>query len=180
MEVSANWVFILIIIPISGILVGAWDLTKKKIYIWLLVMLWGVVGIIYLFSRRSFLQEEKLVNFPIEKKHYYGSYVIAREFFSGDQVDWQYDHFRFEIKDNDSIYFHQTNGATVNKTYRGKISTIKLDTNENLVLQMDAQTHHILKTNPRLYLKDNELFLVFKSKKYHNVYFKKGEWKEIE
>jgi hypothetical protein len=47
MEVSANWVFILIIIPISGILVGAWDLTKKKIYIWLLVMLWGVVGIYF-------------------------------------------------------------------------------------------------------------------------------------
>ncbi|MDI9875969.1 hypothetical protein [Flectobacillus rivi] len=180
MEISANWVFILIIIPISGILVGAWDLTKKKIYIWLLVMLWGVVGILLLFSKRGSSPEEKLVNIPIEKKHYYGSYVIAREFFSGDQVDWQYNHFRFEIKDNDSIYFHLTNGAKINKTHRGGISTTKLDSNENLMLHMDTPTHHILKTNPRLYFKDNELFLVFKSKKYHNVYFKKGEWKEIE
>lgn len=180
MEISANWVFILIIIPISGILVGAWDLAKKKIYLWLLVILWGLVGIIYLYSRRGSSPEEKLVNIPIEKKHYYGSYVIAREFFSGEQVDWQYDHFRFEIKDNDSIYFHLTNGAKINKTYRGGISTIKLDSNENLILHMDTPTHHILKTNPRLYLKDNELFLVFKSKKYHHVYFKKGEWKEIE
>lgn len=180
MEISANWVFILIIIPISGILVGAWDLTKKKIYIWLLVMLWGVVGILFLFSKRESSPEEKLVNIPIEKKHYYGSYVIAREFFSGDQVDWQYNHFRFEIKDNDSIYFHLTNGAKINKTHRGGISTTKLDSNENLMLHMDTPTHHILKTNPRLYFKDNELFLVFKSNKYHNVYFKKGEWKEIE
>lgn len=180
MEISANWLFILIIIPISGILVGAWDLTKKKIYIWLLGILWFVVGVVYLYRRGSSSSEVPLMNMPIEKKDYYGSYVIAREFFSGDQVDWQYDHFRFEIKDNDSIYFYLTNGAKINKTFRGGISTVTLDTNENLVLHMDTPTHHILKTNPRLYFKDNDLFLIFKSKKYHNVYFKKGEWREIE
>jgi hypothetical protein len=72
-----------------------------------------------------------------------------------------------------------TNGAKINKTHRGGISTTKLDSNENLMLHMDTPTHHILKTNPRLYFKDNELFLVFKSKNIIMSISKKANGKKL-
>jgi hypothetical protein len=59
----------------------------------------------------------------LQKKDYYGEYVINRDYFPGRQADWQYESFRFEIKKNDSIYFYVTEKEKVLKTYRGTIRT---------------------------------------------------------
>ena len=56
----------------------------------------------------------------LTKKDYYGSYIINRNYFAGKQADWQYDHFRFEIRDNDSIYFYMTDKERISKIYKGQ------------------------------------------------------------
>jgi hypothetical protein len=59
----------------------------------------------------------------LEKDDYYGLYIVDRSYFSGKQADWQYNHFRFEIKDNDSIYFYVTEKE---KSYRHMLAKSEL------------------------------------------------------
>lgn len=113
------------------------------------------------------------------KKDYCGQYIINRNYFPGKQSDWQYNNFRFEIKDNDSIYFYVTDKERIVKTFRGTISTIKRNNSERLVIKMEQPTHHILASVHTMYRSTWDFYLVFYSSKFNNVYFKKGEWKPL-
>ena len=115
----------------------------------------------------------------LEKNDYYGQYLINRNYFSGKQADWQYNSFRFEIKDNDSIYFYVTEKQKVIQIFKGTISTIKPTVSERLMLHMAQPTHHILNGNPTTYRSAQGFYLVFNSPKFGNVFFKKGEWKPL-
>lgn len=115
----------------------------------------------------------------LDRSDYYGEYVIDRNYFYGKQADWQYSNFRFEIKENDSLYFYVTDGKKINKTYKGTISTIAPYGSARLMIEMEKPTHHILESNPIIYREVWGFFMVFNSPKFHNMYFRKGEWKEI-
>ena len=84
--------------------------------------------------------------------------------------------FRFEIKNNDSIYFYVTDNEKIIKIYKGAISTIKGYISERLVINMDQPTHHILNSNPTIYRSTWDFYLVFNSGKFGNMYFRKGSW----
>ena len=139
--------------------------------------MWGglISLLILLFVFRP-LWEKKV----LDKSDFYGEYIIDRNYFSGKQADWQYNNFRFEIKKNDSIYFYVTDGKIINETYKGTISTLAPYKSARLVIEMEKPTHHILTTNPTIYREVWDFFMVFNSPKFHNMYFRKGEWKEIE
>ena len=169
--------FIFVLLPISIILFLLWIFTKKKIFgIGLLIMWGGLISLLLLSFILRPLWEKKI----LEKSDFYGEYIIDRNYFSGKQADWQYNHFRFEIKENDSIYFYVTDGEIINKTYKGKISTLAPYKSARLVIEMEKPTHQILTTNPTIYREVWDFFMVFNSPKFHNMYFRKGEWKEIE
>ena len=169
--------FIFIVLPTSIILLLLWVFTKKKFFGIALIAMW--FGMICLWILSAILQPfyTKKV---LEKSDFYGEYVIDREYFSGKQSDWQYNNFRFEIKKNDSIYFYITDGKIINKTYKGKISTLAPYQSARLVVKMEKPTHHILTTNPTIYREVWDFFMVFNSPKFNNMYFRKGKWKEIE
>jgi hypothetical protein len=118
----------------------------------------------------------------LDHEDYYGEYVIKRDFFKGPQSDWQYNHFRFNIKENDSIYFHVTEKERILKTYRGIIETKKRyhKSSSTLIVKMAGQPHHILYYNPTTYRSAWSFYLVFNSPKFYNVFFKKGEWEPID
>ena len=124
----------------------------------------------------SVLANKKVLN----KSDFYGEYVIDRDYFPGKQADWQYNNFRFEINGNDSIFFYVTSGNKILKTYKGTISTLAPYKSARLVIKMQQPTHHILTTNPTIYREAWDFFLVFKSPKFMNMYFRKGKWKGIE
>lgn len=137
-------IIIFIIFPITLILLITWLITKKSIYVKILgVFYLIIIAIGILSSIINYLTSPKTLN----KSDYYGEYVIKRDFFKGKQSDWQYNHFRFEIKENDSIYFYYTENEKILKTIRGKISTVKPYNSARLVIKMDS-TFHILETNP--------------------------------
>ena len=115
----------------------------------------------------------------MEKSDFYGEYIIDRDYFSGKQADWQYNNFRFEIKENDSIYFYITNGKLIKESYKGTISTVAPYQSARLKIRMDLPTHHVLNSNPTIYRESWGFYMVFNSPKFHNMYFRKGEWKEI-
>jgi len=116
----------------------------------------------------------------LKKSDFYGEYKIDRDYFSGEQADWQYNNFRFEIKENDSIYFYVTDREKINKIYKGTISTLVPSKSARLVIKMERRTHHILTTNPTLYREAWGFFMVFNSPKFNNMYFRKGKWKKID
>ena len=171
-------VWLIIFIFLTLVLILLWFGTQNKLYgkvlltIWCSVILLSVCGLI----TKKIFQKIK-----IDKKDYVGTCVIDRYYFTKKQSDWQYNNFRFEIKENDSIYFYQTNNIRIVKTYCGTVVASDADQNgsHTLILKMEKPSHHILSSNPTTYRSTWNFHLVFYSEKFNNVYFKKGKWKPI-
>lgn len=172
-----NLGMIFIILPLSGLLLIIWLITKKSIFGKLLVGIWGliIILVIVVSITRPIFEKKKL-----KKKDYYGEYIIDRNYFKGKQADWQYDHFRFEITKDDSIFFYVTEKEKIIKTYKGTITTVKPYSSERLVIKMEQPTHQILTTNPTIYRETWDFFMVFNSPKFYNMFFRKGRWNNIE
>lgn len=172
-----NLFFIFILVPLTGILLIAWLLSRKLWVGKILGIIWlGIFGLALLSGIVQWLTSKT----ELDKDDYYGEYVINRDYFKGKQTDWQYNHFRFEITDKDSIFFYVTDKEKILKTYRGKIKTTTPHSSARLIIEMEQPTHHILTTNPTTYRSAWDFYLVFKSPKFHNLFFEKGKWKPIE
>ena len=164
---------ILFIFPLTIILSVIWAVTRKKIVGKILGYFWlGLFGFLCLGIIIKLLTDKK----ELDKEDYYGEYIVNRDYFHGRQSDWQYDNFRFEIKENDSIYFHVTDKEKIVKTFRGTITTTKPYSSERIIINMEQPTHHIMTSNPTTYRSAWSFYLVFYSPKFNNVYFKKGQW----
>ena len=175
-----NLFFIFVLYPLSAALLINWLWSKKAVYgkilgeIWLSIIVLAVI-LPYLFIVISYFFEKK----KLTQNDFYGSYVIDRSFFEGKQADWQYEHFRFEITRNDSIFFYVTEKEYIVKTYKGSIKTVKPYHSERLIIEMQQPTHHILASNPTIYRRTWDFYMVFASPKFHNVFFRKGKWKKL-
>ncbi|AFU69675.1 hypothetical protein P700755_002983 [Psychroflexus torquis ATCC 700755] len=174
-----NLFLIFILVPLTGILLIAWLLSRKLLIGKILGFIWlGIFGLILLVGIINWLTSKTELN----KDDYYGEYVVNRDYFRGEQTDWQYNHFRFEITDADSIYFYVTDKQKTLKTYQGTIKTTdpKNYNSERLIIEMEQPTQHILTSNPTTYRNAWSFYLVFNSPKFHNLFFKKGKWKPID
>ncbi|WP_350128027.1 hypothetical protein [Imperialibacter sp.] len=174
-----NLFFILILVPLTGILLIVWLISRKLIVGKILGLIWlGIFGLGTLVTILNWLTSKT----ELDKDDYYGEYVINRDYFKGEQTDWQYDHFRFKITDNDSIFFYVTDKEKILKTYRGTIKTTdpRNYNSARLIIEMEEPTHHILASNPTTYRSAWDFYLVFKSPKFYNVFFEKGKWEPIE
>ena len=174
-----NLFFIFILVPLTGMLLIAWLLSRKLFIGKIIGFIWlGVFGLVLLSGIVRWLTSKT----ELEKDDYYGEYVVNRDYFKGRQTDWQYNNFRFEITDQDSIFFHVTDKEKIVKTYRGTIKTTNPEyhRSDRLIIEMEQPTHHILTSNPTTYRSAWSFYLVFNSPKFHNVFFKKGKWQPIE
>jgi hypothetical protein len=168
-----NLFVVFILFPLLCILFIFWVISKKKVFGKTITsIIVGLFSLILLYSVLRIITGKKI----LDKDDYHGSYTINKNYFPGKQANWQYDNFRFEIKDNDSIYFYVTDKANIRQTYKGIISTVKRASSERLVLHMQQPTHHVLTTNPTIYRSVWSFELVFNSPKFNNMYFTKGKW----
>jgi len=171
-----NLFFIIVLVPLTVILLISWLISRKLIVGKILGIIWlGVFGLMFLSGTIQWLTAKT----ELDKKDYYGEYVINRDYFKGEQTDWQYNHYRFEITKEDSILFYTTDKEKILNTYRGKIRTTTTYSSARLIIEMEQPTHHILKSNPTTYRSAWSFYLVFNSDKFFNVFFKKGKWKPI-
>jgi len=180
-----NLFFIGIVLPLLGFftvnLALAWVLTRKIIYGKMLGVMWASFCMLILVVLIGGLLLHTVFSKKIlAKSDYYGQYIVDRSYFRGKQADWQYNSFRFEIKDNDSLYFYETNRDTILQTYTGTIRTNKSLHSEVLVINMREPTHHVVSGNPIIYCETWGFYLVFTSPKFKNMYFRKGTWKRID
>ena len=138
--------------------------------------MWLAIIVLIIFSKSAKTITSKK---ELQKSDYYGEYIIDKSFFPGKQSNWQYDHFRFEIKQDDKLYFYESEKDKVVKTYIGTISTVRPWNSERLIINMEKPTIHIMKSNPTIYRNTWDFYLVFYSEKFNNMYFKKGIWKPL-
>jgi len=165
-----------ILIPVSLLLSLGWWMGKIKVFGIILGIMWGCIfGAILIGYIMQKLSAKKILT----KSDYYGEYIIDRKYFSGKQADWQYNNFRFEIKDNDSICFYVTDKERILKIFNGTIRTSRTYNSAVIVLSMAQPTHHVLTSNPTTYRSAWNFFLVFNSPKFGNMFFRKGHWKQI-
>lgn len=171
-----NLFFIFILVPATIILLLVWLFSKKQIFGKTLGIVWLSILSLALFS---YIVQALTSKKELKKKDYYGQYIVDRGFFAGKQADWQYNNFRFEITENDSIYFYVTKNEKILQTFRGTIATTQPYSSERLIINMQQPTHHIVASNPTTYRSAWSFYLVFESSKFNNVYFKKGQWTPI-
>ena len=168
---------VLFIIAITIILLLLRLFTKKKIFGTITAYFWlGIILTIVLLYTLAFWYATK----KLDKDDYYGEYIVNRNYFKGKQTDWQYNNFRFEIEENDSIYFHITDKSVITKTCVGKIKTVM--PYNSVIVEIDQLTpeHHIFTTTPTVCRSAWSFYLVFNSPKFGNMFFTKGHWKEID
>ena len=169
---------VLVVFPLIILFLIIWAITRKRIYGKILCYLWlGLIVFIALIDAIGSLTADKILS----KKDFYGQYIIDRNYFKGRQTNWQYDNFRFEIKENDSLFFYVTDKERILKTYRGVIKTTDPNVYKSvrLSINMEQPTIHVLKTDPTIYRSAWDFLLVFHSEKFNNMYFRKGTWKPI-
>jgi hypothetical protein len=167
-------IFGFLFLGFSVIIILIYNLTSNKVAKKVLVGLWflPVIAVMTMFVIGQ-LNEKKV----LKKVDYYGTYVIDRRFFKGKEADWQYNTFRFEITENDSIFFHVTDKERIISTYRGRIDVTKPYSSARLLIDMPQPTHHVIASNPTIYRSAWNFYLVFHSQYYNNMYFRKGRWK---
>lgn len=168
-----NLLFTFLLVPLTIILLMAWLLTKKNGYGKVAGAIWLGIGALVIISITISATMTKKV---LKKEDFYGQYIVDRNYFPGKQADWQYDNFRFEIKENDSIYLYVTNQDKIVKTYSGTVSSLKPYTSARLVVNMPEPKHHIFESNPTIYRNTWSFYLVFNSPVFGNMFFKKGHW----
>ena len=116
----------------------------------------------------------------VEHADVYGDYVINRDMYPGKQADWQYNHYRFTIKENGNIYFYETENDQIIKTYQGTIAFHPAYKSPRLIINIEHPRHHIIEDYPTLIRKPRSFDYVFKSPLYGNVFFEKGTWEPID
>lgn len=171
-----NLFFIFILVPTTIIFLLIWLFSKKQIFGKTIGIVWLSIFGLALFS---YIVQTLTSKKELKKKDYYGQYIVDRDFFAGKHADWQYNNFRFEITENDSIYFYVTENEKILQTFRGTIATAQPYSSERLIINMQQPTHHIMASNPTTYRSAWSFYLVFESLKFNNVYFKKGQWTPI-
>lgn len=169
--------FIFIVIPITIILLVAWVWSEKQIFGKGILVLWGGLILLVILSSISHYFTK---NIELTKEDYYGSYIIDRKRLRGEQTDWQYNHYRFTISKNDIFTLYETDDDNRIHIFNGKISTTTPYSSARLIIKADSVNHHFFDSNPTTYRSGKKFYLVFKSTKFSNMFFKKGEWKPID
>lgn len=150
---------------------------KKKIFNTLNIAWWiFFVSIPFILMILSFFTSKK----EVEKENIIGDYIIDRTKCSGKQADWQYNHYRFKITEDDKIYFYITNKEQIIKTIKGNVTYTHTSFSPHIKIEVEEPKFHILSKNPSLYREIWTFYYVFESSKFGNMFFTKGNWKSID
>lgn len=171
-----NFLIVLTIFPLTGILGWSWYSTGKKIYGKILGLFWLMIVILFAgFSIVRLFKTKK----DVEKEDIYGEYIVDRTKYAGKQADWQYNHFRFKITPDNQFIFDETENDSIVKTYRGTVTFLEGFKQPRIVIQVDTPSHYIIDPHPTLYRKPFSFYYVFHSSKAGNVFFTKGKWEQL-
>ncbi|MBN1252706.1 MAG: hypothetical protein JXR51_04085 [Bacteroidales bacterium] len=168
-----NMIFTLIVFPLLIILTiiffVAFIKTRKKSFVLIILSIWVFVIASILFLS-IIIQNDRPIR--LKKADIIGEYRIDTNFYRGKNARWQYNHFNFQITDNEEFIFTVLNESKQNKVYKGCIIW-KLGPPDIWTVEMNNSTHHVIANKPVLYRSHEKFYYVFKSKYWNNLFFRK-------
>ncbi len=106
-----------------------------------------------------------------------GTYHIDRNMFPGLQADWQYEHYRILITDQDSVVLEVINHGTIIRRYSRAFARVPTSGLRHyrwrFTNDAGSLTHHIIATEPVMYRQHSSYYYVFHSRRYGNMFFRK-------
>ncbi len=109
----------------------------------------------------------------LKKEDFYGDYVINRDYFPGKNAQWQYEHYKFTIRQDDSLFFYVMNGDSVESTYKGKVNVNTGYASARITFDMQPPVHHVFTEQPMIVRSRWGFTIVMYSPFYNNMYFEK-------
>lgn len=176
------YIYLTFLIPLTIIFIIIWRISKKKIIIKSIGIVWGIFMFLILLAITIGKIMQPII---IKNSDIYGEYIIDKTKFGGRQAEWQYENFRYKITKNEELIFESRVYGNKWKTEKLKVSYSsgyydddkKNYCNRKIRIHSDSTNNHIIQDNPTLYRKSFNFYYVFKSKKFGNIFFKKGKWK---
>ena len=146
---------------------------KNKIFSKIIIGLW-----ILFFSLPILLIIEDIFTsyMHVGKDDIYGEYVINQNKCAGKQADWQYEHYRFKITEDNKMYFYLLQNGKIVKTITKPIEIKDFYTSARLDIKPNENDFHIIRQNPTLYREVWSFYYVFESEKFGNMFFTKKKW----
>jgi hypothetical protein len=163
-------ILVLIITLIGGM---GFLITKKSLYWKMLLYTWVPFLFIILCVVTVIWLENDVV---LAKKDFYGTYRINRDYFPGEDAEWQYDHFKFDILENDSIHFYVTKNDSVVRVYKGKVFFNESYKSVRIRFDMLSPVHHVMSDQPLIIRSRWDFDIVMHSSLFNNMYFEKTSW----
>ena len=159
--------FPILILTTIGLLIYFF-VSKKRIALTILGAIWGLTILVFI---ASVISDHYRAPIRLTKSEIIGDYRIDTNFYKGTNAKWQYEHYKFTISPNDSIYFFVINKDTVKKMFKGKLKYSSGP--PDLWTIQSMTTYHVIKYPPILYRGHNKFYYVFKSDIYGNMFFRK-------
>jgi len=156
--------------PLTVILAIIWAISSKAVFGKILGLMWA--GIFALIALIVVLQIFT-TKMQVTKPKIYGKYIIDKSKFPGEQADWQYANFKFEITKDNMLHFSYKISGDEFKTDLIPTKFLEQYYSDRLVIGKDTTRHHIIVDNPTLYRDVWNFYYVFESEKFGNVFFKK-------
>lgn len=107
----------------------------------------------------------------LDREDVVGFYVVDRSKFPGEQADWQYENYSYEIRGEELVLTDRHSG--LERSHRIRWS----DTPGRWSIRTPiSQRHHLLRGGVTLYREAFSHYYVLDSEHYGNVFFRKQPW----
>lgn len=107
--------------------------------------------------------------YPINRDRIVGVYRIDTQFYPGSNADWQYDHFSFEIQENDNFIFREKLKDGSIKIKKGRVEWYRRSSPMLFRINID---HDLVDKYPALYRGNRKFYFVFETK-FGNMFYRK-------
>lgn len=135
---------------------------KKALILWLLVA--SFIGIVVLLSWY-------FSPISVDKHLIIGTYEIDTKLYPGKNANWQKEHFRFQITEDDQFIFYERLADKTERVSYGRVKWAKERTEKWSILI--EKPHHVIDQHPVLYRSNRGFYYVFRSKLFGNMFFRK-------
>lgn len=111
----------------------------------------------------------------VERDDVIGTYRVDPLMFAGPQADWQHDHFRLTITEEDTLILESKDDRGRWNVFKRPIVQVE-GANSYLwkfPTEGDSTVHHILVNTPTLHRQQWDFYYAFRSPRFGNVFFRK-------
>ncbi len=179
--------FNLLIFPLlilSGVIALTWLLltpaeNKAKTVKWI-ARLYGL-GFLALMGLFGLAHWADALRTPIQpcRTDLIGVYRVDRDMYPGPQANWQYEHHRILITEQDSLILEILKNGKVLKRFARAFEPVPVSGLRHFRWQFaddnDSLYHHIIATEPIMIRSHSSFYYVFPSNRYGNMFLRKVE-----